>query len=151
MYAKAYTATVVNTFTVVLTPTCMLKHTQLYGLMMAKIKVAHTKIAVCSADMCEGKQAWFMENNSITILRMRNAAEAILKSRVPFVPSLYCPWNDSTNTCRACHLRNLQHATDLLNSLVGYRMRRIVGKMTTQPAIAPKMVDSSVCHSTVGS
>ena len=127
----------------------------LYGLVMAWIKVAHTKTAACSADVCEGKRVWFRNKNSISILRMRNDAEAILKSRVPLVPSLYCPWNDSTNMCRACHLRNPQHAIHLLNSFVGYRMRRIVGKnvniTATERAIAWKMVDSCVFHSTVES
>ena len=84
----------------------------------------------------------FRNKTSISILRMRNDAETILKSRVPLVPSLYCHWNDSTNMCRACHLRNPQHETHFLNSLVGYRMRRIVGiniKITnTQTAIAEK-------------
>ena len=30
---------------------------------------------------------------------MRNNAKNILKSQVPFVPSLHSPWNDSTITC----------------------------------------------------
>ena len=100
----------------------------LYGLVIAWIQVAHAKNAPWSIDVCESKRWWFRNKNSVDILRMRNDAETILKSWVPLVPSLYCPWNDSTNMCRACHLRNPQHETHFLNSLVGYRMRRIVGQ-----------------------
>ena len=53
------------------------------------------------------------------------------------------------------HLRNLQHETHFLNSLVGYKMRRFVGQMmsvtNTQEGIAENMVYSSVWHSTVES
>ena len=45
------------------------------------------------------------------------------------IPSWYCPWNDSMNMWRACHLRNLQHETLLLNNLVGYRMRITLGQI----------------------
>ena len=101
----------------------------LYGLVIAWKQEAHANRITCSSDVCENERWWFTNRNSINILRMRNDAETILKSRVPLVPSLYCPWNDSTNMCRACHLRNPQHETHLLNSLVGYRMRITVGQM----------------------
>ena len=87
----------------------------LYGLVIAWIQEAHN-------DVRESKRWWFRNKASIDILRMRNDAETILKSQVPFVPSLYCPWNDSMNMCRACHLQNPQHATHLLNSRVGHRI-----------------------------
>ena len=100
----------------------------LYGLVIAWIQEAPAINAPWSSDVCESKRWRFRNKNSITILRMRNDAETILKSRIPLVPSLNCPWNDSTNMYRACHLLNPQHETHLLNSLVGCRMRRIVGQ-----------------------
>ena len=67
-----------------------------------------------------------------------------------FHPCSYCPWNDSTNMCRAYHLRNPQHETHLLNSLVGYTMRRIVGQTinitNTETAI---YIARNVMHSCV--
>ena len=39
--------------------------------------------------------------------------------------TLYPQRNDSTNRCRAYHLRNPQHHTHLLNSLVGLRRRNV--------------------------
>ena len=49
-----------------------------------------------------------------------------LKSQVPLLPSLYCPWNDSTNVCSGYHSRNPQHETHFLNSVVGYIVTLIV-------------------------
>ena len=101
----------------------------LYGLVIAKIQEAHATKAPCISAVCAGRWWWFKNKASISMLRMRKDADTILKSWVPLVPSLYCPWNDSMNICRAYHLWNLQHETQFLNSLVGYKMRRIVGQM----------------------
>ena len=87
----------------------------LYSFVIAWIQVAHAKIAPSISDECAGKWWGFRNQTSISILRMKNDAENILKSRVPLVPSLYCLWNDSTNMCSACHLRNPQHETHFLN------------------------------------
>ena len=120
----------------------------LYGLVIAWKQEAHKKRKTCNSAVWKVERWWFMNKNSISILRMRNDAETILKSRVPLVPFLNCPWNDSTKMYRACHLRNSKHETHFLNSFVGYRMRRIVGKrmnMTnTQPGIAANMANSGV-------
>ena len=70
---------------------------------------AYTQSAHCSSDVWEDKHWWFRNKASINILRMKNDAETILKSRVALVTSLYCSWNDSTNMCRAW---NPQHATE---------------------------------------
>ena len=77
----------------------------LFGLVIAWIQEAHAIRTPCSFDVCKNERWWFTNTNSTSILRMRNDAETILKSWVPLVPSLYCPWNDSTNMCRACNLR----------------------------------------------
>ena len=124
----------------------------LYGFV---IVYTHATKAPCISDVSAGRRWWFMKKASINILKMRKDAETFLKSRVPLLPSLYCPWNDSMNMCRAYHLQNLQHETHFLNSLVGYKMRRIVGQMmnisNTQEPRTENMIYSCVSHSTVES
>ena len=60
------------------------------------------------------------------LISQSNIRSISLKSQVPLLPSLYCPWNDSTNVCSGYHSRNPQHVTHFLNSVVGYIVTLIV-------------------------
>ena len=69
--------------------------------------IKHARLDACNSFL-QLSSYQFMKGSSWSKWVSWNYAETALKSWVPMVPSLYCPWNDSTQHA-TCEIHNMRH------------------------------------------